>query len=90
VVGVSSASATRNTTIVGAEALGYADERPRYKHAPKRITASAYRPMRARVCDELIRRVGGLRDADPPLDLRSHEGTRQLVEEPSPLGPETL
>src|SRR5207248_1336153 len=36
-------------------------------------------------CDELIRRVAALAQADPPLDLRSHEPTRKLLDEPSPL-----
>src|SRR5262249_37890187 len=66
-----------STTIVGAEELGYA-ERPLYKRGPQEL--------RQAVCDELIRRVDALREADPPLDLRSHPVTRELVEEPSPGG----
>jgi predicted RNase H-like nuclease len=44
-----------------------------------------FKSVRATACDELIRRVAQLRDADPPLDLGSHKGTRKLLEEPSPL-----
>jgi predicted RNase H-like nuclease len=75
-----------NTTIVGAAALGYEFERPRYKERPPRkMRLRAYLPERVGVCDELIRRVSGLRDADPPLDLCSHPVTERLVIEPSPL-----
>ena len=72
------------TTIVGAPALGY-DERPRYKRKPKSMPASEFRECRARVCDELIRRVAKLSSEDPPLDLSSHAETRALVERPSPV-----
>jgi predicted RNase H-like nuclease len=75
-----------NTTIVGAVELGYADERPRYKERPpKGMRQGVYLPLRLPVCDELIRRVDSLRDADPRLDLRSHPVTRLLLTERSPL-----
>ena len=44
-----------------------------------------FKPLRARVCDDLIARVARLATVDPPLDLRSHENTRALVDQPSPL-----
>lgn len=72
------------TTIVGVDALAY-DERPLYKRKPKSMSTVQFRPIRAAACDELSRRVGALADFDPPLDLRSHELTRKLLEEPSPL-----
>jgi predicted RNase H-like nuclease len=71
------------TTIVGVERLGY-DLRPRYKRQPRRQRIAEFRPVRAAACDDLIRRIDGLRDADPPLDLRSHQSTALLVDEPSP------
>jgi hypothetical protein len=37
-------------------------------------------------CDELVRRLGALANADPPIDLRSHPETRRLLDEPSPTG----
>lgn len=71
------------TAIVGAPELAY-DERPTYKRKPKGIKpAAAFKQIRADACDGLIARVAGL--TDPPVDLRSHEGTRKLLEEPSPL-----
>lgn len=75
------------TTIVGSPELGY-DERPQYKRKPKSmrdVTASEFRERRAKVCEELIRRVAELSSADPPLDLSSHTKTRALVERPSPV-----
>ncbi len=72
------------TTIVGYEPFGY-DLRPLYKRKPKSIRTKEFKPVRAAACDELIRRIAALADADPPLDLRSHEVTRKLLEEPSPL-----
>ena len=75
------------TTIVGTPELGY-DERPPYKRKPKSmrdVTASEFRERRAKVCDELIRRVAKLASANPPLDLSSHTETRALVERPSPI-----
>jgi len=71
------------TTIVGVELLGY-DVRPLYKRKPKAMRMAEFRAVRAAACDELIRRVATLAHADPPLDLRSHEATRKLLEEPSP------
>ena len=73
-------------TLVGAAELGYDRERPRYKRPPRRLPAAEWRPQRAANCDELIRRLGRLASADPPLRLDSHPVTRQLITEPSPLG----
>lgn len=72
------------TTIVGYEPFAY-DVRPLYKRKPKAMRAAEFRAVRAAACDELIRRVAALAQADPPLHLRSHETTRKLLEEPSPL-----
>jgi predicted RNase H-like nuclease len=72
------------TTIVGYEPFGY-DVRPLYKRKPKAMLTAEFRAVRAASCDELIERVAELTHADPPLDLRSHEVTRKLLEEPSPL-----
>ena len=73
-------------TLVGAAELGYDRERPRYKRQPRRLPVAEWRPRRAATCDELIRRLGRLASADPPLRLDSHPVTRQLAAEPSPLG----
>jgi predicted RNase H-like nuclease len=73
-------------TLVGAAELGYDRERPRYKRPPRRLPVAQWRPLRAATCDELIRRLGRLATADPPLRLDSHPVTRQLAAEPSPLG----
>jgi len=74
------------TAIVGADELGYTVERPRYKQkSPKGMRAAEWKPLRATTCDELIRRLGSLATADPPLDLRSHPVTLELLDEPSPL-----
>jgi predicted RNase H-like nuclease len=73
-------------TLTGAPELGYDRERPRYKRQPRRLPVAAWRPQRAANCDELIRRLGGLATADPPLRLDSHPVTRQLTAQPSPLG----
>ena len=73
-------------TLVGAAELGYDRERPRYKRQPRRLPVAEWRPRRAATCDELIRRLGRLASADPPLRLDSHPVTRQLAGEPSPLG----
>jgi predicted RNase H-like nuclease len=73
-------------TLVGAAELGYDRERPRYKRQPRRLPVANWRPQRAANCDELIRRLGQLATADPPLRLDSHPVTQQLVTEPSPLG----
>jgi predicted RNase H-like nuclease len=71
-------------TLVGAAELGYDSERPRYKRKPPRVPASLWRPGRAANCDTLIRRLGQLAGADPPLLLRSHPVTRDLADQPSP------
>lgn len=73
------------TTLVGVVELGYDVERPRYKRSPKGMPAAVWKSLRAAACDELIARLAGLVEGDPPLDLRSHTETRRLVDEPSPL-----
>lgn len=73
------------TALVGAEELGYADERPRYKRKPRRMAAAQWRPLRAAACDELLARLGRLDRADPPLDLRSNTVTVELLAVSSPL-----
>lgn len=72
-------------TLVGAAELGYDTERPRYKRKPPRLPAAQWRTERAANCDTLIRRLGQLADADPPLLLQSHPVTRELAEQPSPV-----
>lgn len=73
------------TTLVGVAELGYHGDgqRPRYKRKPKRLPLAQWRPERADTCDELVRRLDRLAQADPPLHLRSHEITRDLLS-PSP------
>ncbi len=73
------------TTIVGASELGYEVERPRYKRKPPRLPVATWRPLRAAACDELVERIAGLRAADPPMDLRSHPVTAELLDQPSPI-----
>ena len=73
-------------TLVGAAELGYDTERPRYKRKPPRLRAAQWRAERAANCDTLIERLGQLADADPPLLLQSHPVTRELAEQPSPVG----
>lgn len=71
-------------TIVGYEPFAY-DVRPLYKRKPKAMRTAEFRAVRAAAWDDLIRRLAALAHTDPPLDLRSHETTRKLLEEPSPL-----
>jgi predicted RNase H-like nuclease len=73
------------TTIVGANELGYERERPLYKRKPKGLATAEWRPVRAAACDVLVKRLAELRNASPPVDLRSHPVTTQLLNEPSPL-----
>jgi predicted RNase H-like nuclease len=73
------------TTLVGAHEFGYELERPLYKRKPRRLPMAEWRAVRAESCDVLIQRLAGLRGASPPLDLRSHPTTEQLLNEPSPL-----
>ena len=73
------------TTLVGAAELGYDRERPVYKRRPRHLTPAAFRELRAANCDELVRRIDGLRAADPPIDIRSHPVTAALLDEPTPL-----
>jgi hypothetical protein len=63
------------TTLVGAEEFGYQQERPLYKRKPRGVSAARWRPLRAAGCDELIKRLDLLREASPPLHLRSHPTT---------------
>jgi predicted RNase H-like nuclease len=72
------------TRIVGYEPFGY-DVRPPTSASRSRCRTAEFRTARAAACDELIQRVAALAHADPPLDVRSHEVTRKLLEEPSPL-----
>jgi len=73
------------TTLVGSPELGYETERPLYKRKPKALSASAFRPIRATACDELIGVMGNLCDVQPRLDLRSHPVTAELLDTPSPI-----
>jgi predicted RNase H-like nuclease len=73
-------------TLVGTAELGYDTERPRYKRKPPHLRAAQWRAERAATCDTLIERLGQLADADPPLLLTSHPVTRDLAEQPSPVG----
>lgn len=73
------------TTMVGMAELGYELERPRYKRLVKTLPVGQARELRARECDELIRRMQTLEFADPPVDLASHDVTRILIDEPSPI-----
>lgn len=72
------------TAIVGAPELGYHDKRPAYKRAKKGTKAADAWPVRVAACDELIRRVATLVDAEVPIDLLSYPETAALVEMPSP------
>jgi predicted RNase H-like nuclease len=72
------------TTIVGYQPLGY-DVRPLYKRKTKAVRTAEFKAVRAAACDDLVNGVAALAAADPPLDLRSHDVTRKLLEEPSPL-----
>ncbi len=47
------------TALVGAEELGYDDERPKYKRKPPLAVNECGQSV-ARNCDELVRRLGGL------------------------------
>ena len=73
------------TTLVGAPELGYDRERPIYKRRPKSVPVGEFRALRAANCNELVRRLGSLVDADPPIDLRSNDVTAALLAERSPL-----
>ena len=78
------------TTLVGAAELGYDLERPIYKpnRRPKSLrslSGEAFRKLCASNCVELVRRLATLRNADPPLDLASHDVTATLIQEPSPI-----
>jgi len=75
------------TTIVGVPELGYIEKRPAYKRVSKRMPAAQAWPIRTAACDELIRRIAGLAQFYPPIDLTSHPETNRLVTEPSPPRP---
>jgi len=77
------------TAIVGADELGFHDVRPTYKRKPKAFRTAAFRPVRANACDRLIAALAGLENADPPLRIRSHLVTEQLVTKPSPTDDRT-
>lgn len=76
-----------HTTIVGAVELGYDDARPPYKKlsTDTSVPILERRARRAAACDELVERITRLEHADPPLQLGTHEVTRELVAEPAPL-----
>jgi predicted RNase H-like nuclease len=69
--------------LVGAPAFGYDVQRPIYKRRPRGLAPAEFRQLRARNADEIVRRAAALRD--PPIDLRSHEATAALLDEPTPL-----
>jgi predicted RNase H-like nuclease len=73
------------TTLVGADALGYDQERPRYKRAPRGMGSAVFAPQRSATCDDLIDRIARLITAEPPMDLGSHPVTNSLLVEPSPV-----
>ena len=73
------------TALVGAAEFGYEEERPRYKRFDSSLEASLRRRRRADVCDDLVRRIGHLSEANPRIDLRSHAVTRALLSEQSPI-----
>jgi hypothetical protein len=56
-----------------------------YKRKLRKTATADWRPIRAAACDELIGRVAELSAFDPPIDLLSHQVTKRLAEEPSPL-----
>jgi predicted RNase H-like nuclease len=72
------------TTIVGYEPFGY-QVRPPYKRKPKAMGTREFRAVRAAACDGLIERLATLAHDEPALNLRSHEATKRLLDEPSPL-----
>lgn len=72
-------------TLVGAPELGYDSARPIYKRRPPTLTPAEFRALRAENVDDLVRRLGALRAADPPIDIGSHPVTAALLDEPSPL-----
>jgi predicted RNase H-like nuclease len=73
--------------LVGAPEFGYVDvERPQYKRRPRHVPLAAWRTVRAGNCDELVRRLAGLRHADPPLLLDTHPTARELTGGGSPTG----
>ena len=73
------------TSIVGAQELNYEFERPCYKRKPKGMNNREFRNLRKNECDKLIRRVGGLKNNDPPMDLSTHPETNHLLSQESPL-----
>ena len=72
-------------TLVGAAELGYDTKRPRYKRKPPRLRVAQWRTERAATCDTLVKRLGQLAEADPPLLLQSHPVTMDLAGKPSPV-----
>ena len=49
------------------------------------MLTAPWHPPRSAACARLVSALAGLETADPPLHLRSHETTAQLLDEPSPL-----
>lgn len=72
-------------TLVGARELAYDLERPIYKRKPRRMPIAEFRVRRGAVCDDLVRRLGRLAEAEVPLKLLSHPVTALLADEGSPL-----
>ncbi|ROQ39789.1 putative RNase H-like nuclease [Frondihabitans sp. PhB188] len=73
------------TTLVGMSELGYDVERPRYKRLDRALPPAEARLARRAATDDLIGRLARLDAADPPVDLRSHPLTADLLESPTPL-----
>lgn len=73
------------TTIVGMWELGYEVERPRYKRLVPKLPGVEAKELRAKACDDLLRRMAALAAAETPLNLASHSRTAQLLDEPSPV-----
>jgi predicted RNase H-like nuclease len=70
------------TTLVGAPEFAFRP-RPPYKRKPRRMTMAEFWPERLRAWDEIVSRLATLSDADPPLDIDSHDRTRALRDTPA-------
>ena len=74
------------TTLVGAAGARLRPSSGRSTSASRATSPPAeFRALRAANCDELDPADRRLRDADPPIDLRSHPVTATLLDEPTPL-----
>lgn len=71
------------TTLVGTPEFGF-DPRPPYKRWPRGKPIAEWREERRLTCDEVVRRLAALADADPPLRIDAHPVSAAL-REPSPL-----